>query len=415
MDQTDFRGEVVNLHEHSIADLRALESTIGRLSAQIRPDRLMQRTLELVSIPSPPGKERAAAMKFGRCLADAGLVVDLDEEFPESPSVIARSAQRDGPILQLAGHLDTISSAHPPPFAADGAVMGRGACDMKGGLAVIAEVAQILTESGTSLGGSLLVTAYGQHEESAPGRSLHAPLLGLLRRGIKGTACIIPEGPHDELPIAGRGLVIFQIIFARDGAAVHEVLGEAVPPPNPLMASHRFIELLEEASRAWKHDHPLAGSESFFIGSIQGGDYYNRIPPIAQVRGTRRYPPGVAFCDVRDELTKLAHRAAKEIGCTANVVIEKSGQPFSLDPEDLLVAAIRNSYRLQTRGELPLRGMRFSADASQFINVGAITALYHGTNSSTAHSDHESVTVIDLVRCAKVILGSIISYLGVSM
>lgn len=385
------------------------------LCGQVRADRLVHRTIDLVTVPSPPGQEGAIAEAYARCLAETGLDVELDRQYPESPSVVARSRDvGEGPVLQLAGHLDTISSPHQPPYVADSTVVGRGACDMKGGLAVMAEVAQVITESGLKLGGSLLLTAHGQHEEAVGGRPLHAPLLGLLERGVHGSACIIAEGPHEGLPLAGRGLVIFRIVFHREGEPVHEILSDPNPPPNPIMACQRFIQYLQQTSQNWTGDHPLAGSESFFIGSIQGGDYYNRIPANASIWGTRRYPPGIAHSAVHEELTRCARRAARDIGCAAEVDIQKSGQPFSVSEDEPLVAAVRDSYRLQAGRDLPLTGMKFAADSSQFINVAGVPAVYHGTNSATAHSDLESVTAADLVRCAKVILGTVIGYLGVA-
>jgi len=388
---------------------------VTALCDQVRADRLVRRTIDLVSVPSPPGQEGAVAEEYARCLVQVGLDVEFDRQYPESPSVVARSREAsDGPVLQLAGHLDTISSPHQPPYVVDGTVVGRGACDRKGGLAVMAEVAQVITESDLKLGGSLLLTAHGQHEEAVGGRQLHAPLLGLLERGVHGSACIIPEGPHEGLPLAGRGLVIFRILFRRDGEPVHEILSDSNPPPNPIMACQRFVRYLEQASQSWTGNHQLAGPESFFIGSIQGGDYYNRIPASASVWGTRRYPPGTVFSAVHEELTQYAQRAACEIGCEAEIDIQKSGQPFSVSESEPLVEAVRDSYRLQTGRELPLIGMKFAADSSQFINVAGIPAVYHGTDSATAHSDLESVTAADLVRCAKVILGSVVGYLGLA-
>jgi acetylornithine deacetylase len=317
-------------------------------------------------------------------------------------------------VLQLAGHLDTISSAHAPPTLSGDVITGRGACDMKGGLAAMAEAAQVLSECGARLGGSLLVTAHGQHEEAGPGRSLHAPLLGLLERGVMGSACIIAEGPHEHVPIAGRGLVIFKATFSRPGDPVHEILAGTDPPPNPVMACHRLVRHLEDASRGWTESHPLAGTHSFFIGATNGGDYYNRIGSRADVWGTRRYPPGVSYADVRRELEEIAGRAAAEVGCAVDLDIQKSGQPFSLQPDEPVVVALRQGHLLETGRDLPLGAMAFSAESSQFINVGGIPAVYHGTNSATAHADHESVGIGDIERCAKVILRSIVAYVGLA-
>lgn len=379
---------------------------------EVQEGRLVERALALVQVPSPSGSEEEVARLYAGILSQAGLAVELDHEFPESPSVIGRIAGSvPGPTLQLAGHLDTVSTPHTPALLAEGQIFGRGACDMKGGLAVMAEVAEILSGLRGQWGGSLLVTAHGQHEEAVNGRPLHAPLLGLLRRGVNGDACLIPEGPHDELPIAGRGLVIFKAHFEREGEPVHEVLSGPPTPPNPNMACHKFISIMEERSLEWVHSNELAGPETFFVGAIAGGDYYNRIPSQACVWGTRRYPPGQTFEAVERELVEVSQQAAAEVGCMARLEVQRSGQPFAISSHDRLVGVLRRCYLQVVGTELPLAGMRYSADASQFINEASVTALYHGTNSARAHSDVEFVDVADLVRCARVLVGTALGYL----
>lgn len=391
-----------------IADL------VVNLCRGIDPERLMQRTLELVAVPSPSGREADAADVYARMLRSTGLDVTLDREFPESPSVIARwDGGIRGPTLQFDGHLDTVSTPHARPERREAEIRARGACDMKGGLAVIAEVAQILLESRLPLPGSLLVTAHGQHEEAVNGRPLHAPLVGLLRRGIHGDACIIPEGPHDELPIAGRGLIIFSVRFSRPGEPVHEILGQTRPVPNPLMAATRFVQLFERQARTWTARDELVGPESYFVGSLHGGDLYNRVATSAQVTGTRRYPVPITYDHARDELQDIASSAANEFGVAVDVVAEKSGQPFSVSSSEPIVGALMKSYNRIVGRSLPLTGMRYTGDVSQFVNLASIPALYHGTDQTTAHSDRESVTRGALVRCASVVLGAAVEYLVV--
>jgi acetylornithine deacetylase/succinyl-diaminopimelate desuccinylase-like protein len=378
----------------------------------VNVERLAQRTLDLTSIPSPSGSESKVAESYADLLAGAGLSVELDREFPESPSVIARSPDRPGPVLQFAGHLDTISTAHRPPVRRGDVIFGRGACDMKGGLAALVEVAEVIAEAGLRLPGSLLFTAYGQHEEPAPTRPLHGPLAGLLRRGIKGGACLIPEGPHRSVSIVGRGLMIFRVEFLRVGEPVHEVLAGFPPPPNPIMACHRFVAELQAQSRTWELSHPLAGPESFFVGAMHGGDYYNRIPTSAHVQGTRRYPPGRDYGEVRAELEQLARSAARECGVVAAVECQRSGQPFSIRGDDPLVLALRDSYRDQVGVDLPEEGVAYTGDVSHFVNTAGVTALYHGTDQTKAHADVESVPVAELVRCTRVLIGAALRYLS---
>lgn len=392
--------------------MATIDSLQASLGAQIQPERLARRTMELVAIPSPSGHEADVATGYAAMLREAGLDVSMDREFPESPSVIARLPGSPGRVLQLDGHLDTVPNPHSPPERRGEVLYGRGTCDMKGGLAVSAEVAQILAESRLRLGGSLLLTAHGQHEEAVPGRGLHAPLLGLLRRGIKGDACIIPEGPHLDVPIAGKGLIIFSVRFSRPGEPSHEILSDPTPP-NPILAAHRFISLMQERATAWDAIDPLVGSESFFIGSLHGGDLYNRIPTWAELSGTRRYPVGRTYAEARAELELVAARAAAETGVEVQVTPEKSGQPFRLQESDPIVVALRDSYRKVAGRDLPVSGMRYSGDVSQFCNAGGVPAVYHGTDQTSAHGDLESVGISDLVRCARVLLGASLHYLGV--
>lgn len=390
----------------------ALQELTADLCHRVSPQRLTRRTLQLVSVPSPSGQEANAADVYAGMLRSFGLDTTLDGEFPESPSVIARwESGAPGPTLQFDGHLDTVPTPHAEPELRGDEICARGACDMKGGLAVIAEVVEILSQSRLPLRGSLLVTAHGQHEEAVNGRPLHAPLAGLLRRGVNGDACIIPEGPHDELPIAGRGLIIFTVRFSRPGEPVHEILGQTQPVPNPIMAATRFVHLLERQARQWSAHHALAGPESFFIGSIHGGDLYNRVPTSAEVTGTRRYPVPITYDMAREELDQIASEAAKEFGVRVEVVAEKSGQPFSVSPREPIVGALMRSHDRVVGRPLPLTGMRYSGDVSQFVNLAGIPALYHGTDQTTAHSDRESVSVGALARCASVLLGAALEYL----
>jgi acetylornithine deacetylase/succinyl-diaminopimelate desuccinylase-like protein len=391
---------------------RDLKELTKDLCRHISAERLIRRTMQLVLVPSPSGQEVDVADVYAGILRSIGLETILDREFPESPSVIARwDGTAEGQTLQLDGHLDTVATPHAKPEVHGHAICARGACDMKGGLAVITEVAQILSESGLPLRGSLLTTAHGQHEEAVNGHPLHAPLLGLLRRGIHGDACIIPEGPHDELPIAGRGLIIFSVRFSRPGEPVHEILGHTGPVPNPIMAATRFVHLFERRARHWNIHDELAGPESFFIGSIHGGDLYNRVPTSAEVTGTRRYPVPVTYETAREELEEIAGVAANEFGVGMEVVAERSGQPFSVSPTEPIVGALSRSHDNVIGRPLPLTGMRYSGDVSQFVNVAGVPALYHGTDQTTAHSDRESVAVGALVRCASVLLGAALEYL----
>ena len=123
-------------------DAASVDQTIEQVWARISPQRLLQSTYDFVATPSPTGQERAFASLYAGHLREIGLDVEIEEEFPDSPNVVAWLRGRHSrPVLQFDGHTDTIPTPHAPPSLdlAAGVVRGRGAADMKCGLAAVAE------------------------------------------------------------------------------------------------------------------------------------------------------------------------------------------------------------------------------------------------------------------------------------
>lgn len=399
---------MTNLAQPADWELRSLYEQVVR---GLDVERLVSNATQLVALQSHSGQEQEVAETYAEVLDRAGFSVELDSTFSESPSVIAKHRTApDGLTLQLAGHLDTVSTLHDAPWSDGKIIHGRGSCDMKGGLAVIAEVAHLLTSSAINVPLSCLVTAYGQHEEVVPGRELHEPLRNLLERGLHGDACIIPEGPNQVLPVSGKGSVIFEARFRRPGESSHEVLGEHPAEQNPVMAGHAFIAELEVAARGWTLSDKFVGKESFFIGKFQGGDLYNRVPTEVVLAGTRRYPLGRQFEDVCTELNRLTKAAAAQVGVEGTIAIQKSGQPFQLDETEPVVSALQRGHRIAVDAQLPLGGIRYSADASHFFEIAGVPAAYHGPAQSSAHADSEWVEIAQLERCTRVLVAAALAY-----
>jgi acetylornithine deacetylase/succinyl-diaminopimelate desuccinylase-like protein len=368
--------------------------------------------LELVRVESPSGHEREVADLYATMLEDIGLSVEIDRGFPQSPSVIARTpgftSER---AFQLCGHLDTVPTTHPAPVLSDSRLSGRGSADMKSGMAAILTLLRAMADRDLLGRSSVIVTAYGQHEEPVDGNPLHAPLISLLRRGIHGTACLIPEGPHEQVPISGRGLVIFSVEFRGPETSSHEVLGSWPADRNPVQAAVAFAEQLRARSREWTLVDEFAGGESYFLGRIDGGDLYNRVPVRVLVDGTRRYPVGRAYDDVHAELHSAAAEAATAVDVTYEMNVSRSGQPFRLRTDEPIVRALREGHLAATGRELPLGAIPYSADASQVMEYAGVPAVYHGVDSTTAHSDHEFVELHDIERCARVMAATVANYL----
>jgi len=370
---------------------------------RVDADRLRDLTLELVSVESPTGDTAEVARLFARRLAEIGMEVEiLDEAFPKTPIVIGRlRGAGPGPTVVLDGHLDTVPIPHAPPAVEDGVVFGRGTADMKGALACAAEAARVVAESG-SFPGELVVLATGLHE-SPGGRG--EDLAWLLREhGFHADAVVVCELGGDAFVAAHMGLATMEITVSRPGQATHELKTPA-GTPHPITAAGRVIEAF--ASRNVElaaAEHPLVGSETYFLGEVHGGDFYNRFPIECRLVGTRRWAPGNDYAAVEAELRALLGLIAAETGCEIELDLRLVRECYEIDPEDGLSRALRGAYADVTGEELPVTGVKIVADAAFFHGDCGIPAVYHGPIGNGAHGDVESVPVTELVRATKVFL-----------
>ncbi|HEY8583793.1 MAG TPA: M20/M25/M40 family metallo-hydrolase, partial [Capillimicrobium sp.] len=104
--------------------------------------RLARRTLELVDVPSESRDEAALADHVLGVLRDGGVPC---RDAGDTCVIAGADARGDRPLVLLAGHFDTVPAQGNRPGRLDGeAVLGLGACDMKGALAVMVELALAL-------------------------------------------------------------------------------------------------------------------------------------------------------------------------------------------------------------------------------------------------------------------------------
>ena len=365
--------------------------------------RLRDLTLELVEIASPTGDTAEVARRYAQRLEEVGMDVEiLDDVFPATPIVIGRlEGGEPGPRIVLNGHLDTVPIPHGPARVEDGVVYGRGSADMKGALACAAEVARVVKASG-SFPGELVVLATGLHE-SPGGRG--EDLAWLLREhGFRADAVVVCELGGDSFIAAHTGCATFEIAVGRGGTATHE-LKTASGTPHPIMAAADVIEAIAARNAELATtEHPLVGAETYFLGEVHGGDFYNRFPTTCRLVGTRRWAPGNSLAAVEAEFRALLARVAEETGCTIELDLRLVREAYEIDPEHTLSVSLRRGYADVTGDELGISGIKLVADAAFFHGECGIPAVYHGPAGSGAHGDVELMPVAELVRATQVYL-----------
>lgn len=390
-----------------------MSDILDQLFSSISYERVRDLTFELVSIPSPTGDSEQVTDCYAAHLRALGLDVQVLNDFPRSPSTVTRLASPDGGLtLTLDGHLDTIHSPHAAPFIDGDRVVGRGAGDMKSGIAAMVETVRVLLANGVRLGGNLVLATHSLHE--APVGHMEG-LKALLARGdVFVDAALVTEGGCNSNAIRGKGQALFELEISREGEVLHENTARPRGIPNPLDYAAELAHALVTANlRMSARADDLLGPETFFLGQLHGGDFYNRVPTRAFINGVYRYWPDKNWEDVECAFTELLASVVVPKGLRVEKRLFGNGLGFAIDPHERIVESLGRAYRRVTGKELPLVGALSVSDVNVIAREGKIPVVEHGTGSTTAHADVEWVSVSDTVRSVKVYLASIIEYLGI--
>ncbi len=206
-----------------------------------------------------------------------------------------------GRTLLLNGHLDTVGyegmSAPLEPRVEDGRLYGRGAYDMKGGLAACLVAAAEAGKRG--LRGDVVVTAVVDEELTSIGTQ------SVLKR-VRADAAIVAEPTHMEVGIAHKGFVAFEI--ETHGRAAHGSrpdLGiDAIAKMGHVLVG---LDALDRSLRE-RPTHHLLGSGSLHAGVVAGGSGFSTYPERCVLQAERRTVPGESLDHVEAELQGLLDR-----------------------------------------------------------------------------------------------------------
>jgi acetylornithine deacetylase len=346
-------------------------------------------------VPGGAG-ERAIARVVGEWLHRAGLEVKLEEVAPGRPNVIALArGTGDGPSLVLNAHMDTVGvagmNAPHEPRLENGRLYGRGAYDMKAGLAA----AMVAAASVGRLAGDVIVTAVCDEEAGALGTR------GYVAGQPQVSAAIVTEPTEENVAVAHKGFVGFEIETA--GRAAHgsrpDEGRDAIVAMGPILAGLGEHDEALAASR----QHPLLGRASLHASLIEGGQEFSSYPERCMVTGEWRTLPGDTVDDVRQGLEDVIGRHS----AGAEVRLLHIGEPFEV-PADAAIAQL-----VLRHAGTELVGVSFWADSSLLAGAGIPTVLY-GPAGGGAHAVEEWVDVASVERVCDVLTATAREFCGVA-
>jgi acetylornithine deacetylase/succinyl-diaminopimelate desuccinylase family protein len=375
-----------------------------RMPDAIDPREVQELLQELVREPSPnpPGREQEVAERLATACRARGIDAELHEVAPGRPNVYGRVGPPGPGGLLLLAHTDTVPAGDGwtrPPFGAevhDGRVIGRGAADMKAGIAAAVIAMAAVARSGRRLTAPIELAAVVDEEETGLGvRAM------LERGGIGATAAVVPEPTELQTIIACRGNCYVDVDVR--GRSAHA--GSPQEGRNAIYGAARIVDgvrRLHDELRA--ETHPLLGSGAWSVGVIDGGTGTAMVPDRCRISIDRRLLPGQAGEDARREIDALLadlDLGADDLAATSTLTMEIPS--FEVPPDHPLVHAVRAAATEAGAPDRDPAGWSAACDGGYLMRDTGIPTVVLGPGSviEQAHRPDESVAIADVVTAAR--------------
>lgn len=353
-----------------------------------------------VNEPGSGGAERGAAEVVAEQMRAFGWDPLVEEAAPGRPNVIATlEGGRPGPSLLFEGHTDVVTEGDPgawshDPYGAevvDGRLYGRGAADMKGGVAAMLFAARRLAREG--FGGRLMVAALADEE------GLMLGVKDFCRRGHATAldAALICEPEGGEVCVAQKGALRLRVEVP--GRMAHGAMPERGMNPIPPLAA--FLETVGEIQRTLHRErggHRYLGRDYLTPTWVSAGNEHqlNVIPGAAVAGIDVRTTPGADHAALVARL-----RAALPEGARLEVVEER---PATETPENHpLVRAALGAHEKVLGRPAALGGVPGATDGTILVRDAGVPVVTCGPGGKwIAHQRDEYVEVAVLLAYARI-------------
>jgi len=356
-------------------------------------------------VPGAPG-EAAAARYIAGELTAAGLETTTCELGPGRANVVGiRKGMGAGRALMFNGHTDTVGvDGMQEPFAAtvrDGRLYGRGACDMKGGLAAMLAAVKALADSGARLEGDVILAAVADEEYGSIGTE------ALLQRH-RPAAAIVAEPTDLDICIAHKGFCVFEI--ETRGRAAHGARYMDGIDAN-LHMGRVLAELDRHARQLLERDpHPLLGPPSLLVPLVAGGSHQFVYADTCRASVERRTLPGETADQVAGGLEAILERcSAGDPTFRASVKAVMSRDAYEIPRDREIVRVVADSAERVLGRRPAFIGHHWWEDAALIAASGAETVII-GPKGGGLHTHEEWVEIASVVDLARVLAECALTY-----
>jgi len=414
------------------------EPVVGKALEALDVNGCVRLAQDLVRVPSVTGDERAAQDLVALVLEEAGLEVDrfdadvsrlkahprfpgMEVERAVAVLVAGTLGQRGDRSLILNGHVDVVPAGdrqawHASPWSAHiqaGRLYGRGACDMKAGLAIAIGAAAALKKSGLTLRGRLIVQSVVGEEDGGIGS------FAMAERGYRADAAYVLEPTRLRIIPAQAGALSFRLRI-RGRAAHASVRYDGISAIEKYELVEARLRQLEQSLN--QHRHPLFSRYpipyALSVGRMRAGSWSSTVPDELDCEGRFGVPFGMASAEARQRFAAaIADVAQRDPWLSEHPPqLERSGGQFDaveVDPDLPAFAALRAAHAEEFGVAPELEGAPYGSDMRLLVHEANTPAVLYGPGDiRQAHATDEWIAVDEIAQAARVVTAAAARYLA---
>ena len=343
---------------------------------------------------NPPGNEKRGALCLKEIFDREGIPCEVQDLGDNRANFIASFGEGDK-ILEYSGHLDVVPCVGDWQHTAIGTteegelIYGRGACDMKGGVAAMCSAAISMFRDKTPLNGQIRLTFVADEEDANLG------MRAFLDSHKAATYTILGEPTDLHVAIAHRGVGRYYIDLL--GHACHAALRST--EETAVAKAARAVMAIEDLNKQLESmTHDVLPSPSIVVTMVQGYEKDNVVPGKVRLLVDFRVLPGMTEPQTR----KLVQDALDAHGIVGFELTKHFFMPGGevAQAHPFVSACVEQAEKLNERKEAP---QAFGASCEQcfLVEAGSATVVIGPGSLDQAHTVDEFVEKAQLLRAAK--------------